>query len=184
MQKLIRVSEFFSKYMALLVIIVALVSLIIPPTFVWAAPHIALLLGIAMFGMGMTLRLKDFRAVFQRPKDVFAGALAQFTIMPLLAYLLAKIFALPPELAVGVILVGTCPGGTSSNVMTYLARGDVALSVSMTMTTTILAPIVTPVLTWLLVGEWVENFAAGNDGVNRADCDSANRAGNCGQCAV
>ena len=85
-----------------------------------------------------------------------AGALAQFTIMPALAFLLVKIFALPPELAVGVILVGTCPGGTSSNVMTYLARGDVALSVSMTMTTTILAPIVTPLLTWWLVGEWLE----------------------------
>lgn len=109
-----------------------------------------------MFGMGMTLRIRDFKLVFQRPRDVFIGALAQFTIMPALAWLLAKGFGLPPELAAGVILVGTCPGGTSSNVMTYLARGDVALSVSMTMTTTILAPIVTPLLTWWLAGEWVE----------------------------
>jgi BASS family bile acid:Na+ symporter len=109
-----------------------------------------------MFGMGMTLKLADFKLVFQRPRDVFIGALAQFTIMPLLAYFLATAFGLPPELAAGVILVGTCPGGTSSNVMTYLARGDVALSVSMTMTTTVLAPIVTPLLTWWLAGAWVE----------------------------
>ena len=76
--------------------------------------------------------------------------------MPGLAWLLATLFQLPPELAVGVILVGTCPGGTSSNVMTYLARGDVPLSVSMTMTTTILAPVVTPLLTWWLAGAWIE----------------------------
>lgn len=156
MQKLIKISEFLSKYMALLVIAVAVVALIWPSTFAWATPLVTLLLGIAMFGMGMTLRLGDFRSVLQRPRDVLTGVLAQFAIMPLLAYLLAKIFALPPELAAGVILVGTCPGGTSSNVMTYLARGDVALSISMTMTTTILAPFVTPVLTWLLVGEWLE----------------------------
>lgn len=109
-----------------------------------------------MFGMGMTLRFEDFKLVFKRPKDVFIGALAQFTIMPALAWVLATLFQLPPELAVGVILVGTCPGGTSSNVMTYLARGDVALSVSMTMTTTILAPIVTPILSWWLAGAWID----------------------------
>lgn len=139
-----KLSDFISKYMAAFVIIVAVIALFQPWTFKWAAPNIAMLLGIVMFGMGTTLRLRDFRLVFQRPRDVFVGALAQFTIMPGLAWLLAKGFNLPPELAAGVILVGTCPGGTSSNVMTYLARGDVALSVSMTMTTTILAPVVTP----------------------------------------
>ena len=87
---------------------------------------------------------------------MYSLEVAQFTIMPGLAWLLAMGFGLPPELAVGVILVGTCPGGTSSNVMTYLAKGDVALSVSMTMTTTILAPIVTPLLTWWLAGAWLE----------------------------
>lgn len=105
---------------------------------------------------GYDLRFEDFKLVFKRPKDVFIGALAQFTIMPALAWVLATLFQLPPELAVGVILVGTCPGGTSSNVMTYLARGDVALSVSMTMTTTILAPIVTPILSWWLAGAWID----------------------------
>ncbi|XOQ25939.1 MAG: Bile acid transporter [Mitsuokella multacida] len=156
MKFLEKLSAFISKYMAVFVILVAVIALFQPWTFKWAAPQIAILLGIVMFGMGTTLRLRDFRLVFQRPKDVLVGALAQFTIMPGLAWLLAKGFGLPPELAAGVILVGTCPGGTSSNVMTYLARGDVALSVSMTMTTTILAPIVTPLLTWWLAGAWVD----------------------------
>ena len=156
MHYLEKLSAFISKYMAVLVIIVAAIALIEPLSFKWAAPKITILLGIVMFGMGMTLKLRDFKLVFERPRDVMMGALAQFTIMPLLAWLLAKGFNLPPELSAGVILVGTCPGGTSSNVMTYLARGDVALSVSMTMTTTILAPIVTPLLTWWLAGAWVE----------------------------
>ena len=156
MNLLKKLSSFVSKYMALLVIIVAAVALFSPWTFTWAAPKITILLGIAMFGMGMTLKLSDFKLVLQRPLDVLVGVLAQFTIMPALAYFLAKGFGLPPELAAGVILVGTCPGGTSSNVMTYLAKGDVALSVSMTMTTTLLAPVVTPLLTWWLAGEWVE----------------------------
>ena len=156
MKQLEKLSGFISKYMAVFVILIAAIALFQPWTFKWAAPKITILLGIVMFGMGMTLRLKDFQLVFQRPRDVFIGALAQFTIMPGVAWLLAKGFGLPPELAAGVILVGTCPGGTSSNVMTYLARGDVALSVSMTMTTTILAPVVTPLLTWWLAGEWVD----------------------------
>ena len=156
MQILEKISSFVSKYMSAIVIIVAAISLFLPSTFLWVTPHISILLGIAIFGMGMTLKLTDFKAIFKNPKDVLAGALAQFTIMPALAYFLAKIFSLPPELAAGVILVGTCPGGTSSNVITYLAKGDVALSVSMTMITTIFAPIVTPLLTWWLVGEWIE----------------------------
>ena len=151
-----KISAWVAKYMAIIVILVASVALFQPWTFKWAASWVTILLGIVMFGMGMTLRLQDFRLVFQRPRDVFVGALAQFTVMPGLAWMLAKAFNLPPELAVGVILVGTCPGGTSSNVMTYLAKGDVALSVSMTMTTTILAPFVTPLLTWWLAGAWIE----------------------------
>ena len=142
--------------MAILVILMAGAALAAPRTFAGIAPHVSILLGIVMFGMGMTLRGSDFQRILEHPRDVCIGVLAQFTIMPLLAWLLAKGFALSPDLAVGVILVGTCPGGTSSNVMTYLARGDVALSVSMTMTTTLLAPLVTPFLTWQLAGAWVE----------------------------
>lgn len=151
-----QLSGMVTKYMAGIVLIVAIIALLMPVSFKWAAPQITMLLGIVMFGMGMTLRMKDFKLVFSRPKEVLLGCLAQFMIMPGLAWLLAKGFNLPPELAVGVILVGTCPGGTSSNVMTYLAKGDVALSVSITMATTVLAPIVTPILTWALAGAWID----------------------------
>jgi len=141
--------------MAPLVLIVTAVALILPASFKWATPHVSILLGVVMFGMGMTLKPEDFREIFRRPRDVLIGLLAQFTIMPLLAFVLVKVFNLPAEIAAGVILVGTCPGGTASNVMTYLAKGDLALSVSMSMASTILAPIVTPLLTWLLAGAWI-----------------------------
>jgi BASS family bile acid:Na+ symporter len=109
-----------------------------------------------MFGMGLTLSPKDFRIVLSRPKDILLGCLAQFTVMPLLALALTWAFSLPKELALGVILVGCCPGGTASNVITYLAKGDLALSVGMTATSTLLAPILTPFLVWLLAGTMVE----------------------------
>lgn len=156
MKKLEKISNFVSKYMTMLVIIFSAISLVVPQCFLWAVPKISLLLGIAMFGMGMTLNVENFKEILKSPKDIFIGVLAQFTIMPALAYFLAKVFSLPPEIAIGVILIGTCPGGTASNVMTYLAKGNVAFSVSMTMSTTILAPLVTPLLTWLLVREWIE----------------------------
>ena len=151
-----KISSFASKNMVWLVILVAIVAMILPASFKWTVPQITMLLGVIMFGMGMTLRVEDFKEIFKRPRDVLIGLLAQFTIMPLLAYILTKIFQLPPELAAGVILVGTCPGGTASNVMTYLAKGDLALSVSITMSSTILAPLVTPILTWWLVGAWID----------------------------
>jgi BASS family bile acid:Na+ symporter len=109
-----------------------------------------------MFGMGLTLSPQDFRIVFSRPRDVLVGCLAQFTIMPFMAWLLTKAFSLPADLALGVILVGCCPGGTASNVITYLAKGDLALSVGMTATSTVLAPFMTPFLTWLLAGTLVD----------------------------
>ena len=141
MQALEQLSNFVSRYMALFVILIAGISLVQPWTFIWTVPWITILLGIVMFGMGLTLKVSDFKVVFSRPKDIIIGFIAQFTLMPLIAFALTKAFSLPTEIAVGVILVGTCPGGTSSNVMTYLARGDVALSVSMTMASTLLAPI-------------------------------------------
>lgn len=108
-----------------------------------------------MFGMGLTLNPADFKIVFSRPKDVIIGCLAQFIVMPVLAWLLAKVFHLSPELALGVILVGCCPGGTASNVITYLAKGDLALSVGMTATSTVLAPFLTPLITWMMAGTFV-----------------------------
>lgn len=153
---IMRFCRFFTSYMAIFVALAGLVGALWPATFKWVGPQISWMLGLVMFGMGMTLTFDDVKMVAKRPWEIGIGALAQFTIMPLVAYALAKCFGLPPELAVGVILVGTCPGGTASNVMAYLAKGDVALSVAMTMTTTILAPVVTPVLTYYLAGAWVE----------------------------
>ena len=108
-----------------------------------------------MFGMGMTLSLDDFKEVLKQPKKVAIGIVAQFTIMPLIAFGLAIAFRLPPEVAAGVILVGCCPGGTSSNVMTFLAKGNVALSVAITSCMTLLAPFVTPALILLLASKWL-----------------------------
>ncbi|KLI22648.1 bile acid:sodium symporter family protein [Brachyspira hyodysenteriae] len=157
MKTLKQISNFFGKYMAVIVLIVAAVSLFFPKTVSFIkTSYVNYLLMIVMFGMGLTLKLEDFKVVFTRPKDIIIGAIAQFTIMPLLAFLLSLVFKLPPELAVGVILVGTCPGGTSSNVMTYLANGDVALSVGMTSVSTILAPFATPLLTLLYAGQKVD----------------------------
>lgn len=126
-----------------------------PWAFGWAIDWIKPLLGLVMFGMGLTLRLEDFRRVLERPLHVAGGVAAQFLIMPFVAYGLARGFRLAPELAVGVILVGCCPGGTASNVVAYLARGDVALSVTLTSVSTILAPLLTPLLVWGLAGRWV-----------------------------
>lgn len=157
MKVLEKVSELVGKYMAILVLIIAGIALFAPGTVSFIkTSYVNTLLGIVMFGMGLTLKASDFKIVFSHPKDVVIGCLAQFTIMPALAFLLTKLFRLSPELAVGVILVGTCPGGTSSNVMTYLAKGDVALSVGMTSVSTILAPFLTPLLTYLLAGQTVD----------------------------
>lgn len=147
------IGRFIVKNMVWLVVLVGAAGAVFPASLSWIAPQVPLLLGIVMFGMGMTIELKDFRHLVCHPWDVGIGVLAQFTIMPLVAYLLTQAFSLSPDLAVGVILVGTCPGGTASNVITYLAKGDVALSVTMTMATTLLAPFVTPFLTLLLAGE-------------------------------
>lgn len=157
MKFLEKLSNLVGKYMALIVLAVAALALFVPQSVSFIkTSYVNTLLGIVMFGMGLTLKANDFKIVFSRPKDVIIGCLSQFTIMPLLAFLLTKLFRLPAELAVGVILVGTCPGGTSSNVMTYLAKGDVALSVGMTSVSTLLAPFLTPFLTYLLAGQTVD----------------------------
>lgn len=147
---------FLVNNMALFVLLIGVVGAVRPQTLTWVGPYVGWLLGVVMFGMGMTLTFQDFKRVLQRPWEVLLGVVAQFLIMPLAAWFLVWLFALPAELAIGVVLVGTCPGGTASNVISYLAKGDVALSVSMTMATTLLAPVVTPTLTWLLAGSWIE----------------------------
>ncbi len=143
--------------MGLLVLAAALLAVACPSLLEGIRPTtINYLLGVVMFGMGLTLSLKDFKVVFSHPRDVLTGCLAQFTIMPLLAYALARLFRLDEALALGVVLVGCCPGGTASNVITYLAKGDLALSVGMTGVSTLLAPLLTPLLTWALAGKSVD----------------------------
>lgn len=152
-----KVCDFIAQWMGLLVLVVAAVAMFLPSSFIWIdTKTINPLLGVIMFGMGLTLSPNDFKIVLSRPKDILIGCLAQFTIMPLLAWLLTFAFSLPKELALGVILVGCCPGGTASNVITYLAKGDLALSVGMTACSTLLAPIVTPLLVLLTAGTMVE----------------------------
>ena len=143
-------SNFIGKYMAWIVLVIAASALFLPETCLWVqTAWINYLLMIVMFGMGLTMKLSDFAIVFREPKDVIIGCAAQFLIMPFLAFALSKVFGLNDELLVGVILVGTCPGGTSSNVITYLSKGDTALSVGMTSVNTLLAPLLTPALTYL-----------------------------------
>ncbi|TRM10430.1 bile acid:sodium symporter family protein [Lentibacillus cibarius] len=155
MKVLEKVSNFAGKTFAVWVIVFSVLSLLSPESFAWIAPHIALLLGIIMFGMGLTLTLDDFKGVVRAPKSVLTAVAAQYTIMPLLAFGLAVGFQLPAEVAAGVILVGCCPGGTASNVMTFLAKGNTALSVSVTAVSTVLAPVLTPMLTWLFASKWL-----------------------------
>ncbi len=146
------ISNFIGKYMAAAVLFVAMLALFVPQSCLWIQTGwVNYLLMTVMFGMGLTMKTSDFTVVFSRPKDVIIGCVSQFLIMPLLAFLLGRLFGLDDELMVGVILVGTCPGGTSSNVITYLSDGDVALSVGMTSVNTLLAPFLTPALTYLFL---------------------------------
>lgn len=151
-----RLNSLISKQMFPFILVVSALALFLPKGFLWLVPHIPLMLGVVMFGMGTMLTFEDFRLIFQRPRDILIGVAAQYTIMPLVAFLLVHVFSLPPEVGVGVLLVGCCPGGTASNVITYLAKGDVALSVSLTMVTTLLSPIVTPLLMLVIAGERID----------------------------
>ncbi|MGE7689994.1 bile acid:sodium symporter family protein [Lysinibacillus sp. NPDC097214] len=156
MKALERFSQFVSNTFAIWVLLFAALAFFIPSGFSWIGAYITILLGIVMFGMGLTITVADFKEVLTRPKDVAVGVVGQFLIMPTLAFLLVKLFNLQPEIAIGVILVGCCPGGTSSNVMTFLSKGDVALSVTVTSITTLLAPIITPGLIYLFASEYID----------------------------
>ncbi len=147
-----------SENVCLWVIVFAALALWQPEFFVWLKAYIPWILGIIMLGMGMTMTV-DFKGVLQSPKAVLIGVVAQFVVMPGLAYVLCKLFNLPPEIAVGVILVGCCPGGTASNVITY-GQGNVALSVACTSVSTLLAPVLTPAIFYLLASQWLKIDAA------------------------
>ncbi|WP_180082876.1 bile acid:sodium symporter family protein [Acinetobacter sp. YH12102] len=156
MSALLQFSQFIQKTFALWVVLFSGIALLVPEAFVWLRAYIPWMLGIIMFGMGITMTVGDFKSVLQSPKAVAIGVVAQFVAMPGLAYLLCKLFQLPPEIAIVVILVGCCPGGTASNVITYMAKGNTALSVACTSVSTLLAPIFTPAIFYVLASQWIE----------------------------
>ncbi len=154
MDILIRISKFLSTYTSTFVIAIAAVTFFLPDLFIWVRGDIqACILGIIMLSMGITLTVDDFKILVARPIDILIGAVAQYTLMPLIAFSLTRIFSLDPAIGVGLILVGCCPGGVSSNIMSFLCKGDVAFSVGMTTVTTLLSPVVTPLLVLSLAGE-------------------------------
>ena len=156
MPHLLKLTQFVSKTFALWVLLFAFLAFVSPEAFLEIRGYIPYLLGIVMFGMGITLTFNDFSEVVKHPKSVIVGVVGQFVIMPAIAFALAKLFTLPTDLAIGVILVGACPGGTSSNVMTYLAKGNTALSVACTTISTLLAPLLTPVIFYVLASQWID----------------------------
>ena len=151
-----RISSVLTKYIGMIIICFSVIAFFWRDGFAWTTNYTSIFLGVAMFGMGLTIHIGDFKVVFTRPKEIIIGFAAQYTIMPLIAWGLSVLLHLPTDIALGVILVGCCPGGTASNVITYIAGGDVALSVGMTIVSTLAAPVMTPFLVYILAGAWVE----------------------------
>lgn len=156
------ISRWLASYTSAFIIGIAVVTFFFPHIFDWVRGNTqTVILGIIMLTMGLTLSTEDFRILFRRPMDIFIGACAQFIIMPGVAYVLVKVFHLEPALALGILLVGCCPGGVSSNIMSYLCHGDVAFSVGMTCASTLLAPVMTPLLMKLTAGQIIHIDAVG-----------------------
>lgn len=145
----------------LLVLVAGVVGYLIPGAFKPLAPSVPYLLGVIMFCMGLTLTPPDLASVAKRPWAVVLGIVAHYVIMPGAGWVIAHGLQLEPELAVGVILVGCAPSGTASNVMAFLAKGDVALSVAVASVSTLIAPIVTPLLVLFLAGSYLPIDAGG-----------------------
>ena len=188
MSALQKFKTFFSKNVLLcLTVPMVVFSLLVPQPFVWMGQNISIdlsgipflkenfpsfgfvnmLLCVIMFGMGMTLKADDFKYIFKKPTDVLIGICSQYVFMAGFGWLVASLLSLTgvgdptvrAQIAVGLVLLGCVPGGTASNVMTFLAKGDVALSITITMCTTLLAPVLTPSLTLVLAGQWIDvNF--------------------------
>ncbi|WP_295722261.1 bile acid:sodium symporter family protein [uncultured Methanobrevibacter sp.] len=153
-----RLFKLIEKYYFIIILISVVIAFINPKTFNWVLEKfigmniINILLGVILFGMGTTLKIEQFVNVFKRPKEILLGVCGQYLIMPLLALTIARLFSLNEALTVGLILVGTVPGGTASDVITFLAKGDLALSVSLTAVSTVISPILTPLITFILIG--------------------------------
>ena len=156
-----RLFKFIEKYFFIIILIAVAIALVNPNAFNWVLEEfmginiINVLLGVILFGMGTTLKIEHFVNVFKRPKEILLGVSAQYLIMPLLAFTIASLFSLNEALTVGLVLVGTVPGGTASDVITFLAKGDLALSVSLTAVSTVISPILTPIITLILIGNTI-----------------------------
>ncbi|MBQ0072978.1 MAG: bile acid:sodium symporter family protein [Prevotella sp.] len=164
---LFRCSQWLSTYTSWFIIAVAVVTYFVPSLFTWVhGATQSCILGFIMLTMGLTLTMQDMKVLAARPWDILIGTCAQFSLMPLIAWTLTVGvgylgLVIPKPVIVGIILVGCCPGGVSSNIMSYLCRGDVAFSVGMTTVSTLLAPVMTPLLVLWLAGEQVEVDALG-----------------------
>lgn len=156
-----RIFKLIEKYFFIIILLAVAISLVYPNSFKWVLSEynginvLNLLLSLVLFTMGTTLKVEDFTNVFKKPKEISVGIATQYIAMPLIALALAKIFSLNEALTVGLILVGTVPGGTASDVITFLSKGDVALSVSLTAVSTVIAPIITPLITLVLIGNQI-----------------------------
>jgi len=150
------VPRVIEKYFILITVLFSGVALIHPPSFIWIKPHIPLGLGVIMFGMGLTLDFEDFRDILRKWHLVGLGVLMQYLFMPLLAVGISFVLGLPAEAVIGMVVVGACPGGTASNVIAYLARANVPLSVTLTLASTCLAPLLTPTIIYLLLEKQIQ----------------------------
>ena len=156
-----RIFKLIEKYFFIIILLAVAISLVYPNSFKWVLSEynginvLNLLLSLVLFTMGTTLKVDDFVNVFKNPKEIAAGISAQYVIMPLIALALARLFSLDAALTVGLVLVGTVPGGTASDVITFISKGDVALSVSLTAVSTVISPILTPFITLLLIGNQI-----------------------------
>lgn len=156
-----RIFKLIEKYFFVIILAAVALSLIYPNSFAWVLSEVNginilnLLLSVILFTMGTTLKPDNFINVFRHPREIAVGISAQYLIMPLLAFSLASLFSLDAALTVGLILVGTVPGGTASDVVTFLADGDVALSVSLTAVSTVISPVLTPIITLVLIGNQI-----------------------------
>ena len=151
-----KILSFYTKYFAIWVVLFGVVAYFLPGPFVALKSYMDWFFALTMFGIGVVLQVEDFKRIVQKPVIVLVGSAAQFSIMPVGAFLLAKLFNLPPEIAVGLILTGSAPGAMASNVMSYIAKADTAYSVSLTTVSTLLCPVLTPGLTFLLAGSMLE----------------------------
>ena len=148
--------NYIERYFILIVLLITALAIWQPMGFTWMKLHIPKLLGVIMFGMGVSLTFADFKKLKADKHLLLLGVLLQFIVMPLLAVLLSFSFGLSEEILIGMVLVGACPGGTASNVMAYLSKANLVLSVSLTLLSTLLAPLATPFIIYLLLSQHVE----------------------------